>query len=83
MVKMKMYLDPIGNTMNLWWDDPKRAATSEEVDEPSRNDVIIKDKSGKPIGIEFIGLFPKELNVSELAKKLNHPNRPFLLSAHE
>ena len=42
---MKIYLDPIGNTMNIWWDDPKNAYISEEVDDPLSNDVIVKDKN--------------------------------------
>ncbi len=80
---MKLYIDPIGNTMNVWWDDPKHAASSEEVDEPTRNDIIVKDKTDTPIGIEFIGLFPRELNLSEMAKTINgSAKQPFLLSSH-
>ncbi len=81
MAQAKIFLDPIGNTMNIWWDDPKNAHISEEVDDPTRNDVIVKDKHGKPISLEIIGVFPEELNVSELVKKLTGKNIkiPFLL----
>lgn len=66
---IKIYFDPVGNTMNIWWGDPGEAYESEEVDSPDRNDVIIKDKHGRPISIEMIGVLPDELNVSEIFPK--------------
>lgn len=83
MAKIKILLDPIGNVMNIWWGDPRDASKSEEVDDPLRNDVIVKDKFGKPISLEIIGVFPHELNVSEIVKKLAGKSikRPFLLHA--
>ena len=82
MAKVKIYFDPIGNTMNIWWGKPNDAHSSEEVNYPYRNDVIIKNKKGGPISIEIIGLLPKELNVSEeIAKKLQKNKTPFLLSS--
>ncbi|MBI2612066.1 hypothetical protein HYW54_05000 [Candidatus Gottesmanbacteria bacterium] len=80
---IKIYLDPIGNTMNIWWGDPGRAYSSEEVDDPKRNDVIVKDKKGRPLSLEIIGVFPEELNVSSILKKsLERDYRePFLLKA--
>lgn len=81
MAQAKIFLDPIGNTMNIWWGDPKNAHISEEVDDPTSNDVIVKDKQGKPISLEIIGVFPKELNISELVKKITGRDIkiPFLL----
>ena len=81
MAKVKILLDPIGNVMNIWWGDPKQAYKSEEVDDPTRNDVVVKDKRGNPISLEIIGIFPKELNVSEMAKRLGNGKKkvPFLL----
>lgn len=81
MAKVNILLDPIGNTMNIWWGNPKDAAKSEEVDDPHSNDVIVKDKKGVPISLEIIGVFPKELNVSTLVKKLTGKEikLPFLL----
>lgn len=78
--EIKIYIDPIANTFNIWWDDPKKAYSSEEVDSPHRNDVIVKDKQGKPISLEVIGIFPSELNVAEkLKKSLGQRKEPLLL----
>lgn len=80
--QVKIYIDPISNTLNLWWDDPKKAYSSEEVDSPLRNDVIIKDKNGKPISLEIIGIFPNELNIAKKLKGiLSQEKEPFLLQA--
>lgn len=81
MAKVKIFLDPIGNIMNIWWGNPNDAYRSEEVDDLQRNDVIIKDKADRPISIEIVGIFPKELNVSELVKKIKGGSHkePFLL----
>lgn len=81
MAKVKIYLDPVGNTMNIWWDKPAAAAVSEEVESPYSNDVIIKNKKGIPIGLEIIGVFPEELNIAALAKQQLGINQkePFLL----
>ena len=81
MAKVKIYFDPIGNTMNIWWGDPKNAFSSEEVDASDRNDVIVKDKQERPISIEIIGILPKELNFSGKLKSLIKENKtPFILS---
>lgn len=81
---IKIYLDPVANTFNIWWDDPKKAYSSEEVDSPLSNDVLIKDRSGRPISLEIIGIFPKELNIVQYLK--SHvglkSKEPFLLEAH-
>lgn len=78
--RVKIYIDPIANTFNIWWDDPKKAFSSEEVDSPYRNDVIVKDKKGRPISLEVIGIFPSELNVAEKLKKtLGKRKEPLLL----
>ena len=81
--RVKLYLDPVANTLNIWWDDPKKAYSSEEVSSPYSNDVIIKDRQGRPISLEIIGLFPKELNIAEHLKTNARINKqePFLLEA--
>jgi len=82
MAKVKIYFDPIGNVMNIWWGDKKDAYISEEVEASNRNDVIIKDKKGLPISIEIIGILPNELNVSEKIKMLIKDRKdPFILSS--
>lgn len=79
---IRVYIDPVANTFNIWWDDPKKAFSSEEVDSPYRNDVIVKDKAGRPISLEVIGIFPNELNVAEKLKTtIGDPREPFLLHA--
>ena len=80
---VKLYLDPVANTLNIWWDDPKKAHVSEEVSSPYSNDVIVKDKQGRPISLEIIGLFPKELNIAEHLKTNSRIEKqePFLLEA--
>lgn len=85
MAKIKVLLDPIGNSMNIWWGNPGRAFASEEVNSPYSNDVIIKDKQGAPIGLEIIGVFPEELNVISQLKKLLPINKdePFLLEGKQ
>lgn len=76
----KVLLDPVGNTMNIWWGDPSDADHSEEVDDPNRNDIIVYDKKGKPISLEIIGVFPQELNVSDLISKFGMSQTdPFIL----
>lgn len=78
---LKIYLDPIANTFNIWWDDPKKAYSSEEVDSPYSNDVLVKDRFGRPISLEIIGIFPKELNIIQYLKSHTGLKRkePFLL----
>lgn len=77
---VKIYLDPVANTFNIWWDDPKKAHSCEEVDSPYRNDVIVKDKQGRPISLEIIGIFPNELNVAEkLKNSIGNSKEPVLL----
>lgn len=80
--EIKVYIDPIANTFNIWWDDPKKAHSSEEVDSPYRNDVIVKDKNGRPISLEVIGIFPSELNIAERLKYfIGNSKDPFLLKS--
>ena len=80
--RVKIYLDPVANTFNIWWDDPKKAYSSEEVDSSNRNDVIIKDKQSRPISLEVIGIFPSELNVAEKLKNtIGLRKEPVLLQA--
>ncbi len=80
---IKLYLDPVANTFQIFWDDPKKAYSSEEVDSPFSNDVIVKDKQGRPISLEIIGIFPKELNIAQHFKgKISlKKQEPYLLQA--
>lgn len=58
--KIKIFIDPIGNTFHIWWDDPKKSAESWEADQSW--DVLCLDKNKKVIGLEKLGFFPKEID---------------------
>ena len=78
--QVNIYIDPVANTFQIFWDDPKKAYSSEEVDSSYRNDIIVKDKRGRPISLEVIGIFPSELNIIERLKStIGKPKEPFLL----
>lgn len=49
MSKIKIYYDTKGRTLNVWFDDPKKEALTEEVGDGT---VVSKDKAGKVIGFE-------------------------------
>lgn len=57
---MRLFLDGVGNTMHVWWDDPKRAHHAEEA--AKSFDVIIFDKHNHPIGFEKLDVFPREVD---------------------
>lgn len=79
---IKIYFDPIANSMNIWWGDKKDAYSTEEVDSPTRNDIIVKDKQGRPISIEIIGILPSELNISKkIGQTIGAEQTPYLLSS--
>ncbi len=63
---LKIFYDSMGNTLNVWFDDPKKEKISEETDD----DVILnKDKDGNVIGFEKLNfteskmIMPKVLPV--------------------
>lgn len=72
MAKVKFILDPIGNTLNIWWGDATNQDYAEESD--TSNDVIIYGKNGRSKGVEIIGIFPNELNISKQldSKRVEH-----------
>jgi len=47
--KIRLYYDSRGNTLNVWFDDPKKEHISEETGEEV---ILNKDKRGKVIGFE-------------------------------
>lgn len=51
MKPIKIFFDKIGNTLNVWFDDPAKEAVSEETSEEI---VLVKDKKGKVIGFEVL-----------------------------
>jgi len=72
MAEVKFSLDPIGNTLNIWWGTPTSNDYVEESD--TSNDVVVYDKDGKSKGIEIIGIFPNELNIAKQlgSKRIEH-----------
>ena len=51
----------------MWWRTPQKDDYVEESE--TSNDVIVYGKDGKPKGVEIIGFFPKELNVTSYIGK--------------
>ena len=64
MSKIKIYYDSKGKTLNVWFDDPKKEAETEEVGDGT---VVSKDKLGKVIGFEklYVNL-PKTTDINSL-----------------
>jgi len=64
MSKIKIYYDSKGKSLNVWFDDPKKEAMTEEVGDGT---VVSKDKSGKVIGFEklYVNL-PKSTDLKSL-----------------
>ena len=59
MEKVRLYYDTKGNTLNIWFDDPRKEHICEETGEEV---ILVKDKKGKVIGFEKLNflLHPKE-----------------------
>jgi len=49
MAQVKVFYDKEGNTLTVWFSDPKQEYVCEEIGEEV---VLIKDKSGRVIGFE-------------------------------
>lgn len=55
--KVRMFYDRSGNTLTIWFDDPKKEAICEEVDDDV---VLIKDRRGRVIGFERLNYLPRK-----------------------
>lgn len=49
MEKIRIYYDTKGNTLNVWFDDPKKEYVSEETGDEI---ILVKDRRGRVIGLE-------------------------------
>ncbi len=49
MEKVRVYYDRAGNTLSIWFDDPKKEHLCEESDDDI---VLVKDRRGRVIGFE-------------------------------
>ena len=66
MKPIKIFFDKVGNTLNVWFDNPRKESISEETSEEI---VLIKDKNGKVIGFEVLNY----LSSSDLKDLKNLP----------
>ena len=65
MTKTKIVFNKEGNTLDIWFGNPKKEAISEETSEEM---ILKKDKKGKVIGVEILNFIrakkmPRELPV--------------------
>ena len=65
MAKTKIVFNKEGNTLDIWFGNPKKEAISEETSEEM---ILKKDKKGKVIGVEILNFIrakkmPRELPV--------------------
>ena len=49
MDKLRVYIDREGNTLSVWFDDPKKEHVCEESDDDL---ILVKDRRGRVIGFE-------------------------------
>lgn len=60
---IKIFYDSLGNTLNVWFDDPKNEYISEE----TGDEVILnKNKKGKVIGFEKLNYLSHRVLLKEL-----------------
>ncbi|MFL5327286.1 MAG: DUF2283 domain-containing protein [Gemmataceae bacterium] len=57
MDKVRVYHDRTGNTLTVWFDDPKKEAICEEVNDDV---VLMKDKRGRVIGFERLNYLTRK-----------------------
>ena len=61
--KVRLYYDSQGNTLNVWFDDPKNEYVSEETGEEV---ILNKNKKGKVIGFEKLNYFSSARTIKSL-----------------
>lgn len=64
MAQVKVYYDKIGNTLTVWFDDPKKEYISEETGEEV---ILMKDKEGRVIGFEKLNFTTAEMEPLQVA----------------
>jgi uncharacterized protein YuzE len=55
--KVRVYYDRTGNTLTVWFDDPAKEVTCEEVDDDV---VLVKDRRGRVIGLERLNYLSRK-----------------------
>jgi hypothetical protein len=64
MAQVKVYFDKIGNTLTVWFDDPKKEYISEETGEEV---ILMKDREGRVIGFEKLNFTITETEPLQVA----------------
>jgi len=54
---MRVYYDRTGNTLSVWFDDPKKEHVCEEIADDT---VLVKDRRGQVIGFERLNYLSKK-----------------------
>ena len=57
MDKVRVYYDREGNTLSVWFDDPKKEHICEEADDDV---VLVKDRRGRVIGFERLNYLSRK-----------------------
>ncbi|MBI1742270.1 DUF2283 domain-containing protein [Candidatus Acetothermia bacterium] len=63
MDKIKVIYDRKGNTLNVWFDDPKLEFSCEETGDEV---ILVKDKRGRIIGFEKLNYLKQPSDLKEL-----------------
>ena len=64
MAQVKVYYDKVGNTLTVWFDDPKEEYICEETGEEV---ILMKDKIGRVIGFEKLNFTMAESEQLQVA----------------
>lgn len=57
MDRVRVYYDRVGNTLSVWFDDPRKEIVCEEVDDDV---ILMKDRRGHVIGLEKINCLSRK-----------------------
>ena len=57
MDRLRIFYDRKGNTLSVWFDDPKKEHVCEESDDDM---ILVKDRRGRIIGFERLSYMPAE-----------------------
>lgn len=57
MEKVRVYFDRTGNSLSVWFDDPRQEHVCEEIEDDV---VLMKDERGRVIGFERLNYQSKE-----------------------
>lgn len=67
MEKIRLYYDSKGNTLNVWFDDPRKEHLCEETGEEV---ILVKDRRGHVIGFEKLNFLSSPKRLSKTLKTI-------------